>query len=163
MGDRARIQVKQGGNMASCSVYLHWWGDEAVKLLKKAVPRMREGDCDYSTARLIGELHATDDGNGGLGVLPPAKKDQDWDDFSHGDAGVDLVVERSGYDPCVKLVTLIRRDVRFYLFVRSADEARLVAAAFRDLATAIDGGDQEADALAGCRMIILETAAIAEH
>lgn len=77
MGDRAVVKIKG----ASCAMYLHWNGSEAVALVEKALPRMRCGDSDYSMARLIGSCHNEIDGNCSLGVLPP-------DSESHGDNGI---------------------------------------------------------------------------
>jgi len=91
MGDRCVIVVKDENSFPSAGVYLHWNGYNAVELLTQAIPYMRKGDPDYSTARLIGCLHAVIEGNLGLGVLPaPSQKDAEhkFTKYSHGDAGV---------------------------------------------------------------------------
>lgn len=80
MGDRVNIRVKAGNDKAPCGVYLHWGGDGALDYLERAIPSMRLGDSAYSTARLIGELHKSIDGNTGLGVVSY--------DFHDGGAGI---------------------------------------------------------------------------
>lgn len=86
MGDRALIHVKG----SPCSTYLHWGGHEALDLLKKAVPRMRQGDDSYSQARLTGVIHEVSDGNTGLGLVdaPEDLDDATLKKYSPGDAGV---------------------------------------------------------------------------
>ena len=94
MGDRVNIRIKAGEQAASCGVYLHWGGEGALDTLRNAIPAMRKGDPDYSTARLIGVLHKQMKGNTGLGVVPF--------DFEDGDAGVVTYDCESGEVTCEK-------------------------------------------------------------
>ena len=96
MGDRAIIVLTDNtGDISSCGVYLHWNGQEAPEFVRKAIPRMRRGDVDYSMARLIGELDRAVPGNTSLGVVPPPKK-EDFENrangglkkYSQGDRGI---------------------------------------------------------------------------
>lgn len=87
MGDRALVYVKD----APAALYLHWHGHEAIGILKGAIPRMRCGDPDYSSARLAGHAHTLVDGNCGLGLVEkPENLTPKYlaDEYSHGDAGV---------------------------------------------------------------------------
>ncbi len=92
MGDRVVIHVEG----APCSLYMHWGGEDAIDILKAAVPRMRCGDEMYSQARLIGMAHERVPGNTGVGVLPPPDSLPPSKDYSHGDAGVILYNCSSG-------------------------------------------------------------------
>jgi len=81
MGDRAVVRVESKYGHAPCEMYLHGAGSRSIELVRGAIPRMREGDEDYSMARLIGHCHEQIDGNRGLGVLP-------YGNGPDGDAGL---------------------------------------------------------------------------
>jgi hypothetical protein len=102
MSDVAIIVVKSGTEIAPAAVYLHGHGPDALKILKKAVPRMRLNDPCYSVARLIGECHKRIKGNRGLGVVEPPSlellESEDLSEYSHWDAGV--IVYDCGHGGC---------------------------------------------------------------
>ena len=90
MGQRAVIYIEG----AAAAVYVHWVGDKALGFLGAALPRMRPGDPEYATARLIGHLHEHLSGGLGLGVLPPpTAKDKAgrYAEYSRGNSGVIVV------------------------------------------------------------------------
>ena len=103
MGNRALVTFhKDYDGDYSPVVYLHWSGDDVIKYLRRAMPRMRRGDELYSAARFCGYCHRTLSGNKGLGLLPgPPREAVDWSvdqwcEFGHGNQGVFTVNVRSG-------------------------------------------------------------------
>lgn len=90
MGERVVVVCKGAGDLG-CEVYLHWDGERALDLLKKAIPEMRKGDVGYSTARLVSFLCAQRPGKStGVGVFAPPKDETEESlcAASPGDAGV---------------------------------------------------------------------------
>jgi len=78
MGDRAvvffihKYKIKGEEKISvSPGVYLHWSGrpERVEEFLTKALPRMRQGDCQYSAARFCGVCHEMIEGNLSLGLF----------------------------------------------------------------------------------------------
>jgi hypothetical protein len=94
MGDRVLFQVWAGTGKereVSPVVYGHWAGDEAPAICARLQERMkgREGDVQYTAARLVQEVCGTDKGNMSVGIWNRKTLLRKQD--SHGDAGVVLV------------------------------------------------------------------------
>lgn len=104
MGDRVLITFKTTDKATkttdySPTIYMHWAGEGAKQMLLNAAPALRRGDIGYSAARFCGECHKSLVGVTGLGLFAapdPTKPDFDWNEFSHGDAGVYVVDVQTG-------------------------------------------------------------------
>lgn len=97
MGDRVLFQVVSGDEFGP-SVYCHWSGARAPDIARRLASRMktRQGDVEYSTARLVQECTAADpDGNLSFGVSNVSHKLTKSN--SHGDAGVVLIDCSAGF------------------------------------------------------------------
>jgi hypothetical protein len=96
MGDRVLFQVV-GKEGFSPVVYGHWSGCKAPEVLERLQARMkgREGDVQYTAARLVQELVGDAEGGLSFGLWNAKAKLKAKD--SHGDAGVVLIhAERDG-------------------------------------------------------------------
>jgi hypothetical protein len=95
MGDRVVILFTDEQRELTPGIYMHWQGKNAPQMIRDGQSLMRKDDATYAAARFCGFCHeATGRRTTGLGLLaPPAGKDDviDWDDYSHGDAGVYVV------------------------------------------------------------------------
>lgn len=97
MGDRVLVAfTDDDGTSYSPAVYMHWGGSDAADMIKAAVPHMRRGDALYAAARFCGECHKQLPGVTGLGLMAGPDAGADWDEYSHGDAGVYLVDVNTG-------------------------------------------------------------------
>ena len=99
MGDRVLITFTQDGENYSPAVYMHWSGSEAPDMIRAAALVMRKGDESYSAARFCGECHKAlgmKHGPVGLGILPGPQPNENWEEYSHGDAGVYVVNVATG-------------------------------------------------------------------
>lgn len=86
MGDRVLIQVVNG-TATSPVCYGHWFGGEAPQYIRELAELMkgRDGDVEYTFARLVGVCASHTGGNTGLGCWNQTTKLTPND--SHGDAG----------------------------------------------------------------------------
>ena len=95
MSNCAVVVFKSQDTDYSPGIYLHWSGEEVVKLLKTAAPRLRKGDAGYAAARFCGVCHESIRGNYSLGLLAPPHpaviQSEGWGSYGHGDAGVAVV------------------------------------------------------------------------
>lgn len=76
MSDTAIITIIDKDGPAPCSIYLHWYGDRAEDFIRQAAHRMNRRDAEYSTARLIGEIHQHIEGNISLGVIAAPSQEE---------------------------------------------------------------------------------------
>lgn len=99
MGDRSLTTFKDQHGYSPV-IYMHWHGSDTRDFLAKAGPILRKGDNTYAAARFCGFCHTEIDSNLGLGLFEPPDPDEegfDWDEFSHGDAGVFIVDIETGH------------------------------------------------------------------
>jgi hypothetical protein len=90
MGDRANITFTDGSDF-SPTVYLHWNGSDAEKLLREAMPKMRAGDLGYAVARFVGHCCEKIPGPLSLGLFNGPESADQCAKQSPGDAGAILV------------------------------------------------------------------------
>jgi hypothetical protein len=92
MGSRAVFVCHENGEEFSPGIYIHWGGDEALDLLRRAAPHMCMYDASEAAARLCGFLHGEIPGAHGVALWPPpqpgADGSVDWERYSPGDWGV---------------------------------------------------------------------------
>jgi hypothetical protein len=95
MGDRVLFQVVKGKEFSPV-VYGHWSGSKAPAVVARLAKRMkgREGDVEYTAARLVQELVGDAEGALSFGMWN-AKAVLTAED-SHGDAGVVLIHAEPG-------------------------------------------------------------------
>lgn len=96
MGDRVLVTFTDDGKSHSPAIYMHWNGEDAAKMIRDAAPLFRRGDEAYSAARFCGFCHTQIEGSLGLGLLSGPKPETDWEEYSHGDAGVYIVNVSTG-------------------------------------------------------------------
>jgi hypothetical protein len=105
VGDRAVFVCRDETGYYSPGIYIHLGGSQALDYLLQAAPKMPADDVSYAAARLCGVLHQIISGSDYLALLPPPEVDTqdkvDWDQYSHGDAGVVIVNVSSGTAECV--------------------------------------------------------------
>lgn len=96
MGDRVLIQVINGASVSPVC-YGHWAGEYAPRYIREVAELMkgRNGDVEYTFARLVGVLTRYNNGNTGVGVWNQTTKLTPED--SHGDAGC-YVIDCNNWD-----------------------------------------------------------------
>jgi len=105
MGDRVLVTFTDGEDF-SPFVYMHWHGEEAADMIRKAQKHMRIGDYSYAAARFCGfchvQLKSATRGRVavlGLGLLNGPQSTptaEEWAELSHGDAGIYVVNVSTG-------------------------------------------------------------------
>lgn len=68
MGNRVVIQFADDCHEGP-GVYMHWLGDRAIELLRKAAPNMRRGDAAYAAARFCAVACEALPGGLSVGIL----------------------------------------------------------------------------------------------
>lgn len=90
MGDRVLVGFKSGGDY-SPTIYMHWAGSDAAKMIADAQHLMRKGDASYAAAQFCGYAASKISSTTGLGLLDALDGTKGLADQSHGDAGVYVV------------------------------------------------------------------------
>lgn len=100
MGDRVLVTFTTNDNDYTPAIYLHWQGHKAAEMIREAQPLMRKNDPAYAAARFCGFCASQISGVLGLGIVPGPSAEVDWDEYSHGDAGVYVVNVETGEVQC---------------------------------------------------------------
>ena len=104
MGSRAMFVCHENGEEYGAGIYIHWGGEGALELLKRAAPRMYMYDAHEAAARLCGFLHEQLSGTRGLALCAPPQPgpdgEIDWKAYSAGDWGVIVIDVLDGRAEC---------------------------------------------------------------